>query len=151
MLLIDAVDCFCCCCCELWGTWCGAHSTVVSHRKEQTGTFCIVGGGGPVYSKSLMLLAAALGPSIPRSFAAAVDPVFVYCWVPVCRERERERTEQKARVGCVPKASHREREREIVLIRGGASSLCALRRGRKATAAAAAAAAAGMMCYETKS
>jgi hypothetical protein len=42
----------------------------------------------------------------------------------------------------------------MVLIRRGASSLCALRRGRKATdaaAAAATAAAAGMMCYETKS
>jgi len=41
----------------------------------------------------------------------------------------------------------RERERERVLIRGGASSLCALRRGRKTTVAAVA----GMMCYETKS
>ncbi len=68
------------------------------------GTFCIVGGGGPVYSKSLLLLTIALGPSIPRSFVAAVNPVFVYCWVSVCSERER--TEQKARVGCVPKASH---------------------------------------------
>jgi len=69
------------------------------------------------------------------------------------REGERERTEQKASVGCVPKALHcerereREREREIVLIEGGASSLCALRRGRKATIDAAT----GMMCYETKS
>ncbi len=43
-----------------------------------------MGGGGLVYSKSLLLLAIALGPSIPRSFAVAVDLVFVYCWVPVC-------------------------------------------------------------------
>ncbi len=43
-----------------------------------------MGGGGPIYSKSLLLLAAALGPSIPRSFVAVVDPIFVYCWVLVC-------------------------------------------------------------------
>ncbi len=61
--------------CGLWGTWCGGHSTVGGADRD------ILHCG---WWWSLLLLAAALGPSIPRSFAAAVDPVFVYCWVPVC-------------------------------------------------------------------
>jgi len=70
------------------------------------------------------------------------------------RERERE-LNRKLELGVYQKCRiesergrKREGERKIVLIRGGASSLCALRRGRKTAAAIAAT---RMMCYETKS
>jgi len=70
-----------------------------------------------------LLLAAALGPSIPRSFVAAVDPIFVYCWVLVCWEKERKRKRELNRnleLGVYQKrriererGREREREREF--------------------------------------